>query len=102
MYSGNRTMITRLFLFMLAIVSGVSAAQASSPVRAGEPAVGVASTLVSDNVDAASVLFKVPLIWHYPLQDTTNITCSIKIRLTWQSPQSLPMMNTFKSDRLRQ
>jgi hypothetical protein len=102
MYSGNRTMITRLFLFMLAMVSGVSAAQASSPVRAGESAVGVASTLVSDSVDAASALFKAPLIWHYPVQDTTDITSSIKIRLSWQSPQRLPMMNTFKSDRLRQ
>jgi hypothetical protein len=95
-------MITRLFLFMLAMVSGVSAAQGSSSVRAGEPAVGVASTLVADSVDAASACFKVADILRYPVEKVTDIATSVNSRLFEQSPQIFPLLRTLKSDRLRQ
>jgi hypothetical protein len=95
-------MITRLFLFMLAVLSGISAAQAANPVRAGESAVGVASTVVADCLSAASVCTKASQIRHYPATDSTRLAISINATFFAQTPKIIEFWGTFKSDRLLQ
>jgi hypothetical protein len=95
-------MITRFFLFMLAMISGVSAAQAVDGARPAQSAVGSNAARAVTGVKVA-VVFEQSVYVARPLfVEPVTFTGSEKAEILSQHIEAAPFPRTYRGDRSRQ
>jgi hypothetical protein len=101
MYKFNRQMITRIFLFVLAIVTGVSAAQAAPPVRAAQSEVWTSVSVGGSAINTAAIA-RTAEASRYVFALAPSYASSVFQQVLILQNQALPFPRTFNSDRSRQ
>jgi hypothetical protein len=102
MYSNNRTMITRFFLFMLAMISGVSAAQAADGARPAQSAVGSSAALAVVGTKTAAALERAVYAVRPLFVEPVAFTGSEKAEILSQQIEAAPFPRIHPGDRTRQ
>jgi hypothetical protein len=101
MWGSNRLMIIRLFLSLLALLSGLSAAQAVSPARSAQSAIGASAPLATANVSqAVAARHVVDLRLH--VDQPKSVKAQKQARFIAGSLVIEPAPRTYLSDRTRQ
>jgi hypothetical protein len=95
-------MITRFFLLLLAMVSGVSAAQAVDGARPAQSAVGSSSALTVPDVKAAAVFERAVYAERPVFIEPASFKGPEEAEILSQPIEAAPYPRTHKCDRTRQ
>jgi hypothetical protein len=102
MYSNNRIMITRFFLFMLAVVSGVSAAHAADGARPLQSAVGSSAALIVAGTKVAAAFERAVYSVRPVFVAPASFTGSEETPILSQHIEAAPFPRIHPGDRTRQ
>ncbi len=95
-------MITRFFLFMLAMVSGVAAAQAADGARPAQSAVGSSAAFPVADVRVAAAFECAVYIVRPLFIEPVSFTGSARAEFLSQYIEAVPFPRTYPGDRTRQ
>jgi hypothetical protein len=95
-------MMTRIFLFVLAIVTGVSAAQAAPPVRAAQSEVGTSVSVGAGSAINTAAIARTAEASRYVFALAPSFASSVLLQFSVLQNQASPFACTYRGDRTRQ
>jgi hypothetical protein len=101
MWGRNRTMVIRLFLSLLALLSGLSAAHAANPARSVQSAIGASANLASVVV-AQEVGSQRSIGMHWYVDQPRSVLRDTNAYQASDLPAPIIAPRTYLSDRTRQ
>jgi hypothetical protein len=102
MYAHNRTMITRTFLFLLAMVTGFSTANAAQTQRVAPSEIGVAASVVLVHAIAAQSAERAASTASYSQTQPFKLPAMAKFLAFAVQEQTATITRTYRSDRSRE
>ncbi len=94
--------MTRIFLFVLAIVTGVSPAQAASPVRAAQSEIGARVSVDAGFSLNTAASARTAMASQYVFALPPSFASSVLLQFSVLQNQASPFACTYRGDRTRQ